>query len=297
MKKKKYATPINSSTYQSLPFGEVGGACIVKIGGNIVDNPSALSDFLADFHRMKGRKLLVHGGGVMASKMAAQLGIETQMIDGRRVTDSETLKIATMVYAGWINKHIVASLQKIGCNAIGLSGADANCIPSKRRNPEPIDFGFVGDPEPEKINSDFLSQLIKSGVTPVFCAITHDRNGSLLNTNADTVAYSLATALSKKYDTKLYYCFEKEGVLKDVDNPESLIPWMNRQEYAAYKQQGIIAGGMIPKLDNSFEAIENGVSEVVILHAKNLLNGKGTSLSLNPSAGSRTQSPKERDLR
>lgn len=251
---------------------------IVKIGGNIVDNPSALADFLADFHRLEGRKLLVHGGGVMATKMAEQLGIETKKVDGRRITDEETLKVVTMVYAGWINKNIVASLQKIGCNAIGLSGADADCIPSVRRNPEPIDFGFVGDPNPDAINVDFISQLIESGVTPVFCAITHDKNGSLLNTNADTVAYSLATALSKNYDTTLYYCFEKEGVLKDVNNPKSLISSINKQEFDALKKQGIIADGMIPKLENSFRAIENGVSEVVILHARNLLKKRGTVL-------------------
>jgi acetylglutamate kinase len=253
---------------------------IIKIGGNIVDNPEALSAFLSDFHQLEGRKLLVHGGGVLATKMAKELGIKNQMIQGRRVTDAETLKIVTMVYAGWINKNIVASLQKIGCNAIGLSGADANCIPSKRRNPVPIDFGFVGDPNPDAINVDFLSQLIENDVIPVFCAITHDENGSLLNTNADTIAYSLATALSKKYATSLYYCFEKEGVLKDVNDPNSLISIMNKQECEAYKAQGIIADGMIPKLDNSFKAIENGVSEVIILHAKNLLKKYGTILSV-----------------
>ncbi|MDR0333516.1 MAG: acetylglutamate kinase [Dysgonamonadaceae bacterium] len=253
---------------------------IIKIGGNIIDNPEALNAFLSDFHQLEGRKLLIHGGGVLATKMAKELGIESQMIQGRRVTDEGTLKIVTMVYAGWINKNIVASLQKIGCNAIGLSGADANCIPSKRRNPVPIDFGFVGDPSPDAINVDFLSQLIENDITPVFCAITHDENGLLLNTNADTIAYSLATALSKKYDTSLYYCFEKEGVLKDINNPNSLISTMNKQECEAYKEQGIIADGMIPKLDNSFKAIENGVSEVIILHAKNLLKKYGTILSV-----------------
>ncbi len=251
---------------------------VVKIGGNVVDNPSALADFLADFHRLEGRKLLIHGGGVLATKMAEQLGIETKKVDGRRITDEETLKVVTMVYAGWINKNIVAKLQKIGCNALGLSGADANCISSVRRNPEPIDFGFVGDPDPEAINAEFISQLIESGITPVFCAITHDGNGSLLNTNADTVAYSLATALSKKYDTTLYYCFEKEGVLQDVNEPKSLISSINKHEFESLKEQGIIADGMIPKLENSFRAIENGVSEVVILHAKNLLKKRGTIL-------------------
>jgi acetylglutamate kinase len=253
---------------------------IVKIGGNIVDNPEVLESFLSDFHRLEGRKLLVHGGGVMATKLSSQLGIETKMIEGRRVTDEETLKLVTMVYAGWINKQMVASLQKMGCNAMGLSGADANCIPSKRRNPEPIDYGFVGDPITEKMNGKFISMLIENETVPVFCAITHDGNGSLLNTNADTVAYSLASALSKYYRTTLFYCFEKEGVLRDVNDEDSLISTITFSEYLELKSQGVIAGGMIPKIDNSFRAMEEGVSEVVILHAKNLLNGKGTKLIL-----------------
>lgn len=251
---------------------------IVKIGGNIVDNPEALSSFLDDFKNLDGYKLLVHGGGVMASKMAKELGIETKMIDGRRVTDADTLRTVTMVYAGWINKSIVASLQSIGCNAIGLSGADANVIPSVKRSPTPIDFGYVGDANPDKLNSDFISLLTESGAVPVFCAITHDEKGSLLNTNADTIAYTLAAAMSQKYDTTLYYCFEKEGVLRDVDNPESLIKTITKDEAEQLKQEGVIAGGMIPKIDNSFKAIEKGVSEVVILHAQNLLTKRGTIL-------------------
>lgn len=252
---------------------------IVKIGGNIVDNPESLERFLDDFHHLKGEKLLIHGGGVMASKMAKQLGIETKMVNGRRVTDEETLKLVTMVYAGWINKSIVASLQKRGCNAIGLSGADANLIPSVRRSPIPIDFGFVGDPDPDKTGSHFISQLIETGVVPVFCAITHDEKGSLLNTNADTIAYTVAAACSDIYRTTLFYCFEKEGVLKDLNDPDSLISTITGQEYRKYKEAGIIADGMIPKLDNSFKAMERGVSQVVILHAKNLLFGRGTVLS------------------
>ena len=251
---------------------------IVKIGGNIVDNPEALESFLNDFKKLEGNKLLVHGGGVMASKLAKQLGIETKMVSGRRITDEETLKVVTMVYSGWINKNIVASLQKIGCNAIGLSGADANCIPSIKRSPVPIDFGFVGDPDPDRVNSSFISQLIESDITPVFCAITHDENGSLLNTNADTIAYSVATGLSDSYITSLYYCFEKEGVLKDINNPDSLIETMNLEECEVYKKEGIIADGMIPKMENSFKSISNGVSEVVILHANNILTRKGTIL-------------------
>lgn len=251
---------------------------IVKIGGNIVDNPEALESFLNDFKKLEGNKLLVHGGGVMASKLAKQLGIETKMVNGRRITDEETIKVVTMVYSGWINKSIVASLQKIGCNAIGLSGADANCIPSIRRSPVPIDFGFVGDPDHNKVNSSFISQLLESDIIPVFCAITHDENGSLLNTNADTIAYSVATGLSNNYNTSLYYCFEKEGVLKDINNPDSLIATMSFEECEVYKKNGIIVDGMIPKMDNSFKAIRNGVSEVIILHANNLLTRKGTIL-------------------
>lgn len=251
---------------------------IIKIGGNVVDNPDALKSFLNDLNKLEGRKLLVHGGGVMASKMAKELGIETKMIDGRRVTDADTLRTVTMVYAGWINKSIVSALQAIGCNAIGLSGADANTIPSVRRSPEPIDFGYVGDPNPNKINDKFISQLVESGLTPVFCAITHDEKGALLNTNADTVANTLAAAMSKSYKTTLYYCFEKEGVLRDIDNPESLIKTITKEEAETLKIEGVIAGGMIPKIDNSFKAIDGGVSEVVILHADNLLAKRGTVL-------------------
>ncbi len=264
---------------------------IVKIGGNIVDDPELLESFLCDFHRLEGRKLLVHGGGVMASKMAVELGIETKMIQGRRITDADTLKLVTMVYAGWINKNMVASLQKIGCNAIGLSGADGNTIPALRRSPVPVDYGFVGDPDPEKVNAHFISQLIEAGITPVFCAITHDGNGSLLNTNADTIAYSVATALSEIYETSLYYCFEKEGVLMDMTDPDSLIRSMNREECEVYRQQGVIADGMIPKLDNSFRAIEKGVKEVIILHAKNLLLKKGTVLVENQPGSKQKQHP------
>jgi acetylglutamate kinase len=251
---------------------------IIKIGGNIVDNPDALDKFLSDFNRLSGLKVLIHGGGVIATKMADQLGIETRKVQGRRITDSRTLNLVTMVYAGLINKNIVALLQKIGCNAIGLSGADANCIPSVRRSPEPIDFGFVGDPDPMNVNSGFIANLLENNVIPVFCAITHDGKGSLLNTNADTIAYSVATALSEKFKTILYYCFEKEGVLMDINDPESLIDKINLDNFNDLIQQGVIADGMIPKLQNSFNAISQGVSEVIILHAKNLLSGKGTVL-------------------
>lgn len=251
---------------------------IVKIGGNIVDNPEALQSFLSDFNQLSGHKILVHGGGVMATKVAKELGIETKMIEGRRVTDADTIRTVTMVYAGWINKSIVAALQSIGCNAVGLSGADGNVIPSNKRSSIPVDFGFVGDPNPDKLNTKFITLLLENSSTPVFCAITHDENGSLLNTNADTIAYTIAAGMSHNYKTTLYYCFEKEGVLRDVDNPESIIEKINKEEAQILKSEGVIAGGMIPKIDNSFKAIDDGVSEVVILHAKNLLSKHGTVL-------------------
>ena len=254
------------------------GIKVVKIGGNIVDNPEALASFLTDFQQLEGKKVLVHGGGVMASKMAMDLGVKTTMIEGRRVTDAETLKLVTMVYAGWINKSIVALLQKNGCNAIGLSGVDANIIPATKRSAYPVDFGFVGDPSPEKVNSPFIYDLLEKDIVPVFCAITHDEQGSLLNTNADTIAYTLSVALSKIAKTTLYYCFEKEGVLKNIDDPTSIILSLTKAEYETYLSQNIIVGGMIPKLHNSFNAIDEGVSEVLIMHAKNILNQKGTRL-------------------
>ena len=200
------------------------------------------------------------------------------MQKGRRVTDSDTLKLVTMVYAGWINKSIVAMLQKFGCNAIGVSGADGDLVPATRRSPEPIDFGYVGDVNPVDINSALLQSILGRGITPVFCAITHDRNGSLLNTNADTMASSLAIALSKDYYTRLIYCFEKEGVLSDQENPDSIIPLITRANYKTLMVSGAITGGMLPKLDNAFAAIESGVSEVYIKHASNLGNDKGTVL-------------------
>ena len=191
---------------------------IVKVGGNIVDNKEKLENFLINFSKIEGPKVLIHGGGAIASELSPKLGIEVKMHNGRRITDYETLKLVTMVYAGLINKEIVAYLQKIGCNAIGLSGADGNSVPATRRACNPIDWGYVGDVDPDKINVSFLNSLLGRGITPVFCAITHDSNGSLLNTNADTMASSLAIAMSKEFATKLVYCFEKNGVLLDAND-------------------------------------------------------------------------------
>ena len=251
---------------------------VIKIGGNIIDRPDELDSFLMNFIKIDGPKILIHGGGVLASEMAAKLGIKTLMHQGRRITDLETLKLVSMVYAGWINKNIIAKLQKLGCNSIGLSGADADSVPAVKRSPVPIDFGYVGDVDPAQINVGFLLSLLGRGITPVFCAITHDRNGSILNTNADTMASSLAIALSKDYYTKLIYCFEKQGVLSDPDNENSVIPLITRKNYESMKMAGFIKDGMIPKMDNAWYAIDKGVSEVYIKHASNLNNDKGTVL-------------------
>ncbi len=248
---------------------------VIKIGGNVIDYPEKLQRFLADFAAMEGPKILVHGGGKIATKLSAQLGIESKLIDGRRITDEDTLRIVTMVYSGLINKNIVASLQKYKCNAIGLTGADGNIIFARKRpiknyfsteknlNIE-IDYGFVGDLDENSVNSESLSKLLESGFTPVFSAITHDGNGQLLNTNADTIASVLAVSMVKIYETSLIYCFEKAGVLLDVNDESSIIKTINPVLYSALKHDEIINEGMIPKLDNAFEALERGLKEVFI---------------------------------
>ena len=251
---------------------------IVKIGGNVVDSPESLSKFLLMFNKIEAPKILIHGGGILASEISAKLGIETKMHNGRRITDAETLKVCTMVYAGWINKSIVAQLQKIGCNSLGLSGADAGVIPAKRRSPDPVDFGFVGDISPDEINTGVLVSLLGRGITPVFCAITHDRNGSLLNTNADTMASGIAVALSGSYYTRLIFCFEKEGVLYDPKDEKSVIPLITKESYTRLKNEGVVSEGMLPKLDNAFFALERGVSEVYIKKWSNLSPEGGTML-------------------
>lgn len=253
---------------------------VVKIGGNVVDNPEAIEKFLRQFALLEGPKILIHGGGVMASEMSKKMGIETKMHNGRRITDEETLKICTMVYAGWINKSIVAGLQKIGCNSLGLSGADAGCVPAKRRSPEPVDFGYVGDVNPGDVNAGFLASLLGRGITPVFCAITHDRNGSLLNTNADTMASSIAISLSGSYYTRLIYCFEKSGVLSNHSDDNSVIPLVNSEGYRRLKETGVVSDGMLPKIDNAFLALEKGVSEVYIKNWADITLAGGTMLKL-----------------
>ena len=249
---------------------------VVKIGGNVIDNPSALDAFLSRFAELPAPKVLVHGGGKLATRLSQQLGIETRMIDGRRVTDRPTLDVVTMVYAGLVNKQIVARLNALGCTAIGLSGADGNLIPAHRRPAEPIDYGLVGDIEPSEVNAPLLASLLSQGITPVVCPLTHDGQGSMLNTNADSVASAIAIAAARIEPSRLVLCFEKSGVLRDVDDDTTLIPDIDRAAYDQLLREGVIAKGMLPKLAGAFRAIDGGVSSVVIKHADNLLNDTGT---------------------
>lgn len=283
---------------------------IVKIGGNVVDNPELLRVFLKDFAAMPGMKVLVHGGGVMASHMQKVMGMTPVMVEGRRVTDEDALKVVTMVYAGWCNKNITALLQSEGCNAIGLTGADGNAIRAMKRPPvfveslgKDVDYGYVGDVKAESINTAFIYSLLERGIAPVFNAINHDGEGNLLNTNADTIASAVACALAGyryrdrkdvcsrceecthcsddgrlTHETELIYCFEKDGVLYDKNDDSSVIPEIDRERLASLKSEGRVADGMIPKLANSFKAIDSGVGRVIIKHARNLLNDKGTVL-------------------
>ena len=243
---------------------------IIKIGGGIIDNPVELTNFLNTFSKIEGPKILIHGGGKGASKMLNQLGIEPKMVEGRRITDQPTLDVVTGLYAGNLNKSIVSQLQKFGTNAVGLSGADGNLIKGEKRPVKTIDYGFVGDISLEGVNTDFIHLLINNGFTPVLCAITHDGNGQLLNTNADTIASTLAEALAKFNEVQLNFCFDKIGVLRDVNDDNTLIPTINKELYQNLKSEGVIFEGMIPKLDNAFRVIENGVKEVTLVHANNI---------------------------
>ncbi len=243
---------------------------IYKIGGGIIDNQDELSSFLQLFSQEKSPKLLVHGGGKGASKLLQQLGIEPKMVDGRRITDQATLNVVTGLYAGNINKSIVAQLQKLNINALGLSGADANCITAKKRPIHTIDFGFVGDLDENSVDTPRLQSFLDMNLTPVLCAITHDKKGQLYNTNADTIASQVAIALSKFYEVELNFCFDKIGVLRDIHDDSSLISSINKKEYQQLKEDKIIFEGMIPKLDNAFEVIASGVKQVNLVHALNI---------------------------
>ena len=254
---------------------------IIKIGGNIIDDEKKLSSFIKEFASVKSHKILVHGGGRLATKLADTLGIQQQLIDGRRITDAETLKIVTMVYAGYINKTIVAQLQASGCNSIGLTGADANIIQAHKRIHPTIDYGFVGDID--SINTALIKGLLDNNLSIVLAPITHNKEGQLLNTNADTIAQETAKAMSKYYDVQLIYSFEKSGVLEDADDESTVIPSINHDYYSKLKAEKKIFAGMIPKIDNAFTALNNGVKKVIIGKAEelqNLLEGKsGTVIS------------------
>lgn len=243
---------------------------IIKIGGNVIDNSENLYHFLKDFTALEGYKILVHGGGKVATEMSETLGIEAKLVDGRRITDIETLRVVTMVYGGLINKNIVAQLQRFGNNAIGLTGADGNFIRTKKRPVKTIDYGFVGDMDDKSVDSESIGKLMEAGFTPVFCAITHDGEGQLLNTNADTIASALAVALADTYETTLIYCFEKKGVLMDINDDDSIIRAIDPVKYEELKKQQIIHSGMLPKLDNAFTAIACGVKAVVVGHSDDL---------------------------
>lgn len=251
---------------------------VFKIGGNVIDDPIALDAFLKEFAQVCGRKILVHGGGKEASRLSRQLGIEPRMIDGRRVTDRETLGVVTMVYAGLVNKRIVAGLQALGCDAVGLTGADGNAICATKRPSVPVDFGFVGDISPEGVNEVYINELLEGSRVPIFCAIMHDGQGTLLNCNADSVAAAVAMAMSNLRPTELVYCFEKEGVLRDVDNPASVIELIDSETYEELRGDGSISAGMIPKIDNAFKAISGGVASVTIRKSENILTPGGTCI-------------------
>ena len=254
---------------------------VIKIGGNIVDNPVLLTECLTAFSKIKGQAILVHGGGKLATSLATTMGIEQTMVEGRRITDAETLKIVTMVYAGYINKNMVAQLQALQVNAMGLSGADANLIKAHKRTNANIDYGFVGDVD--GINVALVQQLLASNIKLVVAPITHDGNGQLLNTNADTIAQNLATAMSTLYKVHLIYGFEKAGVLKDVNDETTVISSIHNQNYIQLKQDKIISDGMIPKIDNAFLALQGGVQSVIIGKAEKLdelMNGTaGTTIT------------------
>ena len=247
---------------------------VIKVGGKIVEEEATLNQLLADFSAIEGYKVLVHGGGRSATKLAAQLGIESQMVNGRRITDAETLKVVTMVYGGLVNKNIVAGLQAKGVNAMGLTGADMNVIRSVKRPVKDVDYGFVGDVE--KVNAELLGNLIRQGVVPVMAPLTHDGQGSMLNTNADTIAGETAKALAELFDVTLVFCFEKKGVLSDENDDDSVIRVITPELLKEYVEKGVIQGGMIPKLENSFSAIDAGVSQVVITLASAIHQEGGT---------------------
>lgn len=250
---------------------------IVKVGGKIVENPETLNQLLHDFSALPGKKVLVHGGGRTATDMASRLGIETHMVEGRRITDADMLRVVTMVYAGLVNKNVVARLQGCGVNALGLTGADMDVIRSHRRPLKyGIDYGFVGDVD--HVDGERLSMLVEAGITPVMAPLTHNGQGDMLNTNADTIAAETAKALAAHYDVTLVYCFEHAGVLTNPDDEESVIPLITREKFELLKADGTVSGGMLPKIENSLAAVEAGVKRVVITKANKIGTNQGTSI-------------------
>lgn len=241
---------------------------VVKIGGKVINSESQLSTILTDFSKIEGYKILVHGGGSMANQLSKKLGIEPKMVEGRRITDGDSLDIVTMIYAGLINKKIVATLQRNNCNAIGLSGADGNSIVAHKRINTKLDYGFVGDID--KVNSNLLNHLLTSNLIPVFSAITHDKKGQLLNTNADTIAQTVASALTNSFDVKLIITFELDGVLADPLDSTMVIPTISRRDFTEMKNNKVISAGMVPKLTNGFNALDQGVGEVIITSFTNI---------------------------
>ncbi len=252
---------------------------ILKIGGKVLDHPKQFEQLLHTFITIPGEKILVHGGGKQADVLLKKLGVEPRMAEGRRITDKATLEVVTMVYAGQLNKHIVSQLQAKGCNAIGLTGADGNLVLAKKRPVKTIDYGFAGDIE--SVNAPVLLSLLRAGLIPVCCAITHDGAGQLLNTNADTIAATIAAALSPRYQLSLWYCFEKQGVLLDATNDDSLLSSLSWQDYQNYRQNQQIHGGMIPKLDNAFRSLQQGVNDIRIGNPQSLADGRATQIYLD----------------
>lgn len=249
---------------------------VIKVGGKIVEESESLGNLLDRFATIEGCKVLIHGGGRSATRMAERLGIESRMVEGRRITDSDTLQVVTMVYGGLVNKNIVAQLQARGVNALGLTGADCNIIKAHKRPVKTIDYGFVGDVE--RADGAMLAKLIGQGITPIIAPLTHDGKGNILNTNADTMAAETAKALAAHYDVTLIYCFEFPGVMRNPEEADSLIPTITRESYRSLLADGTVSGGMIPKMDNAFNAIDNGVSEVIITRADAIDGIQGTHI-------------------
>ena len=249
---------------------------VIKVGGKIVEEQESLNNLLDRFAAIKGNKVLIHGGGRSATRIAAQLGIESQMVDGRRITDAETLKVVTMVYGGLVNKNIVACLQARGINALGLTGADCNIIKAHKRPVDKVDWGFVGDVE--RADGNMLSKLIAQGITPIMAPLTHDGAGNMLNTNADTIAAETAKALAPYFDVTLTYCFEYPGVMRNPDDESSIIPLIDSNSYKQLIADGTVSGGMIPKIDNAFNALQGGVSKVIITRADAIDGTSGTHI-------------------